>query len=163
MKLFNLSTSESEDDDAEALTEQVEKDFFKTLAALKTKDPRIYDGKTQFYEEPSPKDGPRTSSKEAGSSGQQQKPLTIGDLQRKVILEKDGKFDEMADSKLLQESRGKTYVQEMEELKDAFKDGSDDENDELFVPKEKSSEEKAKEDADYRAWLAGQVWSLTQF
>ena len=54
-------------------------------------------------------------------------------------------------------TKGKTYVQEMEELKDAFKDGSDDENDELFVPKEKSSEEKAKEDADYRAWLAGQV------
>ena len=70
MKLFNLhvfSTSESEDEDAEALTEQVEKDFFKTLAALKTKDPRIYDGKTQFYEEASSsKDGP-TSSKEAGS------------------------------------------------------------------------------------------------
>ena len=124
------------------------------MAALKTKDPRIYDGKTEFYEEPSSRDGP-TSSKEAGSSGQ--KPLTIGDLQRKVILEKEGKFDEMADKKLLQESKGKTYVQEMEELKDAFRDGSDDDNDELFVPKEKSTEEKAKEDADYRAWLAGQV------
>ena len=46
------STSESEDEDAEALTEEVEKDFFKTLAMLKTKDPRIYSQETTFFTKP---------------------------------------------------------------------------------------------------------------
>ena len=151
------SDSESEDEDAEALTEQVEKDFFKTLAMLKTKDPRIYDGKTTFYEQGSKEEGP--SSSKSGVKSSSSKAMTIGDLQRKVILEKDGKFEEMSDQKLLQKSKGKTYVQEMEELKDAFKggddDGSDDE-DSLLVPREKTVDEKAKEEDDYRTWLAGQ-------
>ena len=108
--------SESEDDDAEALTEQVEKDFFKTLAMLKTKDPRIYDKETKFYDEA------KAKSENGSSKGAKvAKPLTIGDLQRKVILEKEGKFDELADEKLLEKSKGKTYVQEMEELKEAFR------------------------------------------
>ena len=44
-------SSSSEDEEAEALTEQMEKDFFKTMAYLKSKDPKIYDGKTTFFEE----------------------------------------------------------------------------------------------------------------
>jgi len=153
----DASDSESEDDDAEALTEQVEKDFFKTLAMLKTKNPKIYDKETKFYKEEASKGkGPGTSKSSSS------KPLTIGDLQRKVILEKEGKFDEMSDQKLLQKSKGKTYVQEMEELKDAFRSNEEDEQEEdnLLVPRAKTSEEKAKEDADYRTWLAGQTTQM---
>ena len=81
-------SSSSEDDEAEALTDQIEKDFFKTMAYLKTKDPIIYDGKTSFFEENEVKSKDKKSK---------EKPLYIGDLERKVILEKGGEFEEIDD------------------------------------------------------------------
>ena len=32
------------------LTEQVEKEFYRTLASLKARDPKIYDSKTKFFD-----------------------------------------------------------------------------------------------------------------
>ena len=142
------SSDESEDDEAEALTEEVEKDFFKTLAMLKTKDPRIYDGKTTFF---------KKEPKDLKGKSKSSKPLTIGDLQRKVILEKEGQFEDLPDQQLLQKARDKTYVQEMDELKQAFKNDEAESDDELFVKKTKSEAEIKQEDNDYRQWLKGQT------
>jgi protein KRI1 len=61
------------------LTEEVEKNFFKTLASLKTKDPRIYDEKVVFFNE-------NTGRK--GDKEKKEKKLTLADLERKVMLEK---------------------------------------------------------------------------
>ena len=45
------STSESEDEDAQELTRDVELEFFKTLSMLKSKDIKIYDKEnTKFFE-----------------------------------------------------------------------------------------------------------------
>lgn len=45
------SDSESEDDKAEGNTPSLERDFLRTLAYLKKKDPVIYDKTQTFYEE----------------------------------------------------------------------------------------------------------------
>lgn len=45
------SESESEDENAEAVTPALERGFFKTLACLKRKDPSIYDKTKLFYDE----------------------------------------------------------------------------------------------------------------
>ena len=143
-------SSSSEDEDAEALTGQIEKDFFKTMAYLKTKDPKIYDGKTAFFESGEIK-GKIKIAKE--------KPLYLGDMERKVMLEKGGTFEEIDDENLKQKSMGKSYVDEMHDLKESFKRAQDDESDEdenLLKPKVKSKESTLKEDTDYRKWLAGQ-------
>ena len=143
-------SSSSEDEEAEALTEQMEKDFFKTMAYLKSKDPKIYDGKTTFFEETEVK--PKDKSVK-------EKPLYLGDMERKVILEKGGEFDEIADDQLKVKSMGKSYVDEMHELKQSFKRAHEDESgeeDSLLKPKIKTDATKSKEEDDYKKWLAGQ-------
>jgi len=143
-------SSSSEDEDAEALTGQIEKDFFKTMAYLKTKDPKIYDGKTAFFE---------TGEMKSKIKKAKEKPLYLGDLERKVMLEKGGTFDEIDDVELKQKAMGKSYVDEMDDLKESFKRAQHDESDEddnLLKPKVKTKESTLKEDADYRKWLSGQ-------
>lgn len=44
------SDSETEDEDADELTPAVEQSWLKTLAALKSDDPRLYDDKTKFFD-----------------------------------------------------------------------------------------------------------------
>jgi protein KRI1 len=65
------------------LTEEIEKNFFQTLACLKTKDPRIYDEKEVFFQEPG-------KAATRGEKGKKEKKLTLADLERKVMLEKGG-------------------------------------------------------------------------
>ena len=92
------STDEEEDDDANELTEEVERDFFKTLSYLKKKDPAIYDGTTEFFHavsNPGPSD----------SKTKKEKPMTLKDFERKIMLEKGGQFDEMEDEELATKAR----------------------------------------------------------
>merc|ERR1712141_57437 len=55
---------------------------------------------------------------------------------------------------------GKSYNDEMHDLKESFKNSnevsSDEDDDRLLQPKLKTAEDKSKEDGDYKKWLAGQ-------
>ena len=64
----------------------MEKKFFQTLASLKTKDPRIYDEKTVFFA----KDVAQKKREEGQIKKRKttEKKLTLGDLERKIMLEK---------------------------------------------------------------------------
>ncbi len=100
MNSFDVKTyvlESSEDEDAEELTEEVERDFFKTLAMLKSKDPRIYDNKTTFFA--STKSVENVDSDSVKKKTKKDKPMTIGDLERQVMLEKGGKYEEMDEFK----------------------------------------------------------------
>ena len=152
------SSDEEEDEDAEGLTPQIEKDFFVTLATLKRKDPSVYDGKTQFFQ-----DKPESSQEK--KTKEKSKKVTLADIERKVILEKGGKFDEI-DEKDEDDQEPANYNEEMKNIKDsfkeAFKNDSDDDEEETFLTKrKKTSEEKVKEEEDYKEWLAGQKDDLS--
>jgi len=142
------SDDEEEDDDAEELTTEIEKDFFATLASLKEKDPKLYDGKTEFFKD--------SKNFKTNKSSKEDK-VTIGDIERQVMLEKGGKFDELEDDKL-RTGGDFTYNEEMQSIKDSFKHAINDEeaDDDILTKRNKSEKESEEEAESYKAWLAGQ-------
>ncbi|XP_034945518.1 protein KRI1 homolog [Chelonus insularis] len=167
-------SSSSEDEDGKELTEEFEKDFFKTLSFLKKKDPKIYESDVVFF--PSTQNDKDATDNEDESSKsnkndkkkkeKKEKPLSIRDYERKMILEHDGLFsdseNELDISKKSDEKKKKplTYVEEQRELQESIKQAlkDDDDNDDGFLKvKNKSEEEKIKEEESYKQWLAGQT------
>ncbi|XP_057716546.1 protein KRI1 homolog [Corythoichthys intestinalis] len=164
-------SSESSSDDSEVeLDPEIERDFYRTLSLLKKKDPKIYQKDAKFYSE----DSPNTDVKPSTSKSKV-KPMYLKDYERKVILEKEGKYeDEDSDSddeevaKRLERASSPSYMQEQKQLKESFRkfvqDSDDDDCSEgsgegvsqLLTRRIKTQEEQDKEEADYMEWLKGQ-------
>jgi len=151
------SDESSDDSEAEELDDEMEKDFFATLASLKKKDPKIYDGETVFFKE---KKGTEGGEKEKVPSD---KKVTLKDLETHVMLKKGGQFDEIED-KALKFGKDMSYNEEMKSIKDSFKNAlnSEDEGEEEVLEKKvKTTVETQKEEVEYKSWLAGQKSSIS--
>ncbi|XP_069557322.1 protein KRI1 homolog [Brachyistius frenatus] len=158
--------SESSSDDSEVeLDPEVERDFYRTLSLLKKKDPKIYETDARFYSEDA-----STSDAKPSTSKKEVKPMYLKDYERKVILEKEGKYEDDDDSddeeaaKRRERAASPSYMQEQQELKESFRkfvqDSDDDEGEgtsKLLTRRMKTQEEKDKEEADYVNWLKGQT------
>ncbi|KAG8006457.1 Protein KRI1-like protein [Nibea albiflora] len=166
-------SSESSSDDSEVeLDPEVERDFYRTLSLLKKKDPKIYQTDAKFYSEVASRDETPSTSKKAV------KPMYLKDYERKVILEKGGKYEDDDDSedeeeatKRMERAASPSYIQEQKQLKESFrkfvqdsdddddedKDGEGDGESQLLTRRIKTQEEKDKEEADYVEWLKGQA------
>ncbi|KAK5856754.1 hypothetical protein PBY51_008328 [Eleginops maclovinus] len=165
------SDSESSSDDSEVeLDPEVERDFYRTLSLLKKKDPKIYQEDAKFYSE-----GPSTSDEKPSTSKKAVKPMYLKDYERKVILEKEGKYeddddsdDEEAAMRMEERASSPSYIQEQRQLRDSFRkfiQDSDEEEEvpegdggsELLTRRVKSQDEEDKEEADFVEWLKGQA------
>ncbi|XP_043284643.1 protein KRI1 homolog [Venturia canescens] len=152
-------TSSDEDEDGAELTEELEKKFYKTLACLKNKDPKIYDEKVTFFDEISK--NPEESSNKKSSK---EKKLFLRDYEREIVVQRGGKFSDSEDEETIRnkkrKTRAPTYVEEQLALKEsiskALDDEDEDEENNLLVPKTKTESEKLKEDEAYKEWLKGQ-------
>ncbi|XP_033101109.1 protein KRI1 homolog [Anneissia japonica] len=151
------SSSESEDEDAEALTPQLEKDFLKTLSFVKSHDPKIYKKDATFYHYED--DAAQPQKKKV----KKEKPMYLKDLERKLIIEKTGELSD-EDEENEEDNRrpwSPTYVEEQQILKDSFKtalEDTDNEEDGIILKKKhKSIKDQAEEEADYISWLKGQT------
>lgn len=84
------SSEESSSSEDEEINPEFDKEFYKTLALLKSKDPRIYDKNFKvFNAENIATNKPDDKKKE--------KAITIKDYERKVILERGGKYEDDED------------------------------------------------------------------
>lgn len=134
------SSSESEDEDAFLATEDLDTHISKTLHALKTKDPSIYDKDVKFF--PQDTTGKTPEKKE--------KPMFLKDYHRERYLAGAvGGSDAEEDG----EEEPKTYVQEQADLKksivaeiNAAADSEDEEEGDFLKPKEKAKKSKASRD-----------------
>lgn len=88
-ELLEEESSSSSEDDEEGveLTKEMEKQFFKTLACLKTKDPRIYDENVKFFDDPS-------NEQRIKKKAKKEKPLYISDYERELILKNNGQISD---------------------------------------------------------------------
>ncbi|XP_067004605.2 protein KRI1 homolog [Anabrus simplex] len=160
------STSEEEDENAKELTQEVEKEFFRTLSCLKKRDPRIYDENVKFFDAK-----PSEIEQIEKKKHKEDKPLLLRDYERKLILEREGKFsddddydEEEEDRKAIKRPHSPTHVEEQKAIKESFKnilehsEGEDEEADwgGLFKQRKKTKEELDREEEDYREWLRGQ-------
>lgn len=86
------STSESEDEEAKELNENVEKEFFKALSLVKSRDARIYDKeKCRFFETPTTSSKANEDEEEdepKKDSKKDKKAYHLKDLERDMILKK---------------------------------------------------------------------------
>lgn len=162
---LNAEISDSEDsdtssDDNDGEDPEFDEEFFKTLASLKSKDPKIYAKDTQFFQG-------TTSKLENRETKKKNKIFTVKDLERKVILENDGEFvdDDDAAGPSGQRAASPSLAEKeralKRELANVANANSDDEGDGegwggLFKKRSKSNDEEVQEEKQYAQWLAGQ-------
>ncbi|KAJ7188861.1 Krr1-domain-containing protein [Mycena filopes] len=152
---------ESEDSDGEELTPAVDAAILRTLARIKRKDPGIYEeGKNIFGEEQekttqSAKVALTRPTGVAKESRDKAKPFTMRDANiQSALLSRSASPDG-------EEPAPVTHVEEQRRLRDetiaAFHAAAEEEADDFLVPREKTLEESAREEAEYRQFLEKEV------
>jgi protein KRI1 len=121
----------------------------KTIAAIRTKDPGVYDAKKEFFVGEEIEKAKKNWEEKQKQTG---KKVTLKDYHRGVLLEDGGIIDEDDESA----PAPKTHVQEQEEMKSDFKRAimaDDEEEDGFFTMRDKTSDDLAAEEEDYKRFL----------
>ncbi|KAI0180396.1 Krr1-domain-containing protein [Hypoxylon sp. FL1284] len=106
------SSDEDEDDDGFLATEDLDAEISATLQAIKSKDPRVYDGVTRFY-----KPIEESAATEEVAALKKDKPVYLQDYHREKILRGDTGADFDAEVEA-----PRTYAQEQDDLKQSLQD-----------------------------------------
>lgn len=125
------SSSDDEDEDGFLATEAVDAEWTATLAAIKNKDPRIYDPEAKFFNALDADGAPVPKEKK-------EKPMTLHDYHRERYMAGDTGAD---DGEAGPSDAPKTFVQEQEDLKKELlagikaEEGSDDDEEDFIKSK----------------------------
>ena len=154
------SSDEEEDENAALLTPALDSQILRTIAAIQTKDPSVYDTTKAFFDKgelnAAQKEFLKKKQAEAKKEG---KKYTLKDYEREVLLEHGGYIEEEEE----QQHAPKTHYQEQRDLKNEFMNAarevdSDEEEEEglgggLLEKRVKTEEEEKAEDEAYRKFM----------
>ncbi|KAI9269400.1 KRI1-like family C-terminal-domain-containing protein [Sporodiniella umbellata] len=140
---YESDSDEEEDDEANQLTPAVDSQIFRTIAAIKAKDPSVYHQVDFFKDVKTTSDVPKTKAEPV---------VTLKDYEREMVLKHGGYVDEASEL-----PQGITHREEQEQLRNAFKNLSetedDSEDDGFLIKKEKTVKEKEAEASEYKHFL----------
>lgn len=161
MKDKYSTDGENSDNDSSSSEEPVvwsvehEKDFLRTLSALKTHDPKIYSAQTFFTAK---MEGP-TNNFNDKSEKRRSTPMYLKDYERIIVLEKNGDISEEEVQTSVQPGfyeQQKSLKQKLKAALDDVLDDDDDDKEPLLKPRVKTEVEMKKEEDEYYEWLKGQ-------
>ncbi|KAH8673955.1 KRI1-like family-domain-containing protein [Xylariales sp. PMI_506] len=134
------SDDETEDEDGYLATEELDAQLNATLEAIRKKDPRIYDGKSTFYQPEEAATGEQPKTKK-------EKPIFLQDYHRERIMAGDAGIDDEVEAP-------KTYAEEQSNLQNSIRDeiqaqlraeaGEESEEDDGFIKPKKGEVERVK-------------------
>uniref|UniRef100_A0A0A9ZC13 Protein KRI1 homolog n=1 Tax=Lygus hesperus TaxID=30085 RepID=A0A0A9ZC13_LYGHE len=160
-------TSSSSEEEEPFVDETDDKYFFKALSCLKNKDPKIYDPKVVFFPEEDKEGEVNEANESKIKKSKGEKALYLRDYERDLVVkamkEEDGGSgdNEIEDTK---DDDDLPYAVQQKSLKASFKavlEDSESEDDGLLTMKEKTAQDKEKEDEEYKAWLKGNKEELS--
>ncbi|RIA98498.1 KRI1-like family C-terminal-domain-containing protein [Glomus cerebriforme] len=155
-----LSTSEEEDEFGELVTPELDAQIMKTIVAIKSKDPKVYDSQSNFFAEEEIQKAREQWLGKQREKKSEIKPMRLKDYNRKILLENSGIIDDVDNSKVKNKDTVLTPIQEEQKLKEEFKaaasqfdfpDNDDDDN--FLVQRQKTAEELKAEEEDYQKFL----------
>ncbi|KAI9208827.1 KRI1-like family C-terminal-domain-containing protein [Polychytrium aggregatum] len=150
----NESMSEEEDEHGELVTPAVDAQIMKTIQLIREKDPQIYDPKTALFSEEKLAEA-KQKWEEKQKEMKKSKPVKLKDYHRQRLLEGDAGSDDNDDNDASDPTM--THAEEQAHLMKAFKDAGrqvdSDEDDGFFTLRERTEEERAKDEEDYRQFL----------
>ncbi|PPR06766.1 hypothetical protein CVT26_003916 [Gymnopilus dilepis] len=158
-------SAESEDEHGEELTPAVDAAILRTLARIKKKDPSIYDSNKNIFGEESEKLAAKAPKLSDGKekSKDKTKPITIRQANLQAMLTGSRSPSPEPDA-----NKPLTHAEEQEALRRetiaAFHAavGDDGEGDDFLLPREKTQDEREKEEEEYRAFLEREVGDLKE-
>ncbi|GBC07159.1 hypothetical protein RclHR1_00730008 [Rhizophagus clarus] len=151
------STSEEEDEFGELVTPEVDVQIMKTIIAIKSKDPKVYDSRSNFFTKEEIQKAREQWLDKQREKRLEEKPMHLKDYNRKILLENGGIIEEVVNSK----TKGNIElapVQEEQKLKEEFKAATSkfdffDNGDDFLIQRHKSAEELKAEEEDYQKFL----------
>jgi len=152
-------SASSEDEGAELLTSKVECKIFETLQKIKSKDPAIYNQKHVFFgdEDFEESKTPSASSK-ASAASTEKKSVKYKDFLRETLLRDGADYLGRGEEELERMAKRKTPNEEQHDIKNsllraAHDDGDEDDGFDLFAQREKTEDEKKREDQEYEEFM----------
>ncbi|CAF1415704.1 unnamed protein product, partial [Rotaria sordida] len=150
------SDEESEDENAQEWTNEVEKEFLRCYSILKKRDPKIYDSNTTFFNLPSSSNDNNQIDKK-----KKEKKMNLKDAEIQYAFAEAMNKDEDHNDNHIQTNGKKSIIEEQEEIKNSFKNALPTTDDDVLLTKKiKTEAEKAKEEEVYIEWLKGQKTEL---
>ncbi|KAI8343068.1 KRI1-like family C-terminal-domain-containing protein [Chlamydoabsidia padenii] len=172
-------SDEEEDEEAALLTPAIDTQIFKTIAAIKSKAPDVYNSEKKFFTDEQFKASKQHWEEQQANLKKQDKKMTLKDYERKLLLEDGGYVKEEEEDNNNNNNNDLTHVEEQAQLKKAFQlaaqqgdddnddddndnigqkrarqdDSDDDDDDGFLVKRDKSKTEIDAEEDDYRNFL----------